>query len=135
LKKGKLIIGILVIVAAVALLSVLLVQNFITTNYNVSDFLAHEASLMGKTIRVGGEVLPGAQRDVSQSLLTFTIADKMNLANTLTVVYKGSSIPDTFKEGQDVIVEGIYKGSGSFQASSLIMKCPSKYTVVVTTAK
>ncbi|MDD5191475.1 MAG: cytochrome c maturation protein CcmE, partial [Dehalococcoidales bacterium] len=107
-------------------------QNYLTTNYNVTDFLSRKSALTGKTVRVGGEVLPGALRNVSQSTLTFTIMDKTQPANVLSVIYQGSSVPDTFKEGQDIIVEGKFTG-GTFQASNLIMKCPSKYTVATAT--
>ena len=37
------------------------------------------------------------------------------------------SIPDTFKAGAEVIVEGGLRPDGSFQAKTLMTKCPSKY--------
>jgi cytochrome c-type biogenesis protein CcmE len=43
------------------------------------------------------------------------------------VEYRGA-VPDTFKPGAEVIVEGRFnKQSGVFSASTLITKCPSKY--------
>ncbi|MFR0873865.1 MAG: cytochrome c maturation protein CcmE [Bilophila wadsworthia] len=37
------------------------------------------------------------------------------------------AIPDTFKAGAEVIVEGGLRPDGSFQAKTLMTKCPSKY--------
>lgn len=132
MKNKKIVIGGIVILVAVVFLSILLLKNSMTYYYTVGEFNSKTSSLTGKTLRVGGEVLPGVQRDVSQSQITFTIADKTNMTNTLQIVYNGGSIPDTFKEGQDVIVEGKFPGNGAFMATNLIMKCPSKYTAATT---
>jgi cytochrome c-type biogenesis protein CcmE len=43
----------------------------------------------------------------------------------IPVVYQGV-MPDTLKNGRDVILEGNFE-AGQFQASSLMTKCPSKY--------
>jgi cytochrome c-type biogenesis protein CcmE len=129
LKHKKLVIGIIVVVVAIGYLGWVMVKNFMTTNYDVTTFLSKQASLINKTVRVGGEVLPGVQRNTTLSNLSFTIADKTNLSNSLKVSYSGGIVPDAFKEGGDVIVEGKYTSSGVFQATSLITKCPSKYTV------
>jgi cytochrome c-type biogenesis protein CcmE len=50
---------------------------------------------------------------------------------SLPVVYKGM-IPDIFGPGIQVVVEGRYV-DGTFQATSLLAKCPSKYTAEVPT--
>ena len=42
------------------------------------------------------------------------------------VDYKGV-VPDTFKDGAEVIVEGSVLSDGSFKARVLMTKCPSKY--------
>jgi cytochrome c-type biogenesis protein CcmE len=46
---------------------------------------------------------------------------------TVTVVYKGS-VPDLFKTGRDVVVDGRMR-NGVFVAvpDTLVTKCPSKY--------
>ena len=48
-------------------------------------------------------------------------------ATTVTVVYKGS-VPDLFKTGRDVVVDGRLR-NGVFVAvpDTLVTKCPSKY--------
>lgn len=56
---------------------------------------------------------------------TFTLRDKDDPAKTLRVEYKGA-VPDTFKPGVEVIVEGRMR-DGGFAAATLLTKCPSKY--------
>ncbi len=36
-------------------------------------------------------------------------------------------LPDTFKDGAEVLVEGKYHREGYFDAQMLMAKCPSKY--------
>ena len=42
------------------------------------------------------------------------------------VHYRGA-IPDAFKEGLEVVVDGRMGSSGTFEGRELIVKCPSKY--------
>lgn len=58
--------------------------------------------------------------------LNFNLQDKDNGALVIPVVYSGA-LPDTFKAGAEVIVEGGMKQNGEFHASSIMTKCPSKY--------
>jgi cytochrome c-type biogenesis protein CcmE len=46
--------------------------------------------------------------------------------NSIRVIYKGV-IPDMFKAGSEVIVEGKRDPAGTFQADILMTKCASKY--------
>lgn len=58
--------------------------------------------------------------------LSFHLADKDNLAQRIPVQYKGL-VPDSFKAGAEVIVEGSMNALGQFVAKTLMTKCPSKY--------
>jgi cytochrome c-type biogenesis protein CcmE len=57
--------------------------------------------------------------------LRFTLRDVQGAA-TVPVVYHGS-VPDLFRTGRDVSVEGSLQ-NGVFVADKLVTKCPSKYT-------
>jgi cytochrome c-type biogenesis protein CcmE len=57
--------------------------------------------------------------------LHFTIRDVSGTA-TVPVVYRGS-VPDLFRTGRDVSVEGQLR-NGVFVADKLVTRCPSKYT-------
>ena len=56
-------------------------------------------------------------------LSNFAIEDK---SSNLNVVYEGI-IPDMFKDGQEVVVEGTLAQNGVFHANTLLTSCPSKY--------
>lgn len=81
------------------------------------------SSCAGQTVRVAGFVAPtGLVKDDATQTVRFIITD-----NTLTmpVVYRGI-VPDAFKAGAQVVVEGTY-ARGVFQASTVLAKCPSKF--------
>jgi cytochrome c-type biogenesis protein CcmE len=57
----------------------------------------------------------------------FQLEDKDNASLALWVVFSGA-VPDTFKAGAEVIVEGSFTNpSEAFKAETLMTKCPSKY--------
>ncbi len=112
------------ILVAIIFLSIMGFKSGATYYYEVNELLAQGVSLDGKTVRVGGEVALGVEHEVGK--LDFKIIDIVSRDTTLSVVYQGS-VPDTFKEGRHVIVEGKYTPGGVFNASSIITKCPSKY--------
>lgn len=58
--------------------------------------------------------------------LSFNLKDKEHPDQAIPVVYTGL-VPDGFKPGAEVIVEGGMNGSGNFAAKTLMTKCPSKY--------
>ena len=45
----------------------------------------------------------------------------------MTVDYRGT-LPDIFKPGIQVVVEGRTGGDGVFHARTLLAKCPSRFT-------
>lgn len=59
--------------------------------------------------------------------LRFVVRDKKNAAETVEVVYRGQ-VPDAFKVGREVVVDGRYDGR-TFQGerNSLVTLCPSKF--------
>mgnify|MGYP002224182740 CR=1 FL=1 len=80
-----------------------------------------------KAARLFGTVAEdGLSRSETGRDVKFRLEDQENKATTLWVEYTGA-IPDTFKAGAEVIVEGGLRPDGSFQAKTLMTKCPSKY--------
>ncbi len=76
--------------------------------------------------RVNGKVQPGTiDRMQDGRRVKFTIKDKVGAA-TLAVDFTGI-IPDTFVDDADVVVEGRRRQDGTFEATILLAKCPSKY--------
>lgn len=90
----------------------------------VTELLAMPPADLTETVRVGGHVTPGEVNWDSKELkLTFKIEDD---DSSLIVNYQGV-LPDSFKPGVQVIVEGKYEGNGVLLAKKIMPKCASKY--------
>ncbi len=75
-------------------------------------------------VKVGARVVIGTiVRDPSGTSLSFKMTDGAQVYN---VAYKGIA-PDTFTDGVDVVVEGRLDANGTFQATTLLAKCASRY--------
>jgi cytochrome c-type biogenesis protein CcmE len=89
------------------------------------------ASCDAQTVRVAGVVQAGSiVRDDAQQQITFRVVDGKL---TMPVVYSGV-VPDIFGAGIQVVVEGHYTAQGTFQAQTLLAKCPSKFQAATPTA-
>ncbi|MBV9708259.1 MAG: cytochrome c maturation protein CcmE, partial [Chloroflexi bacterium] len=78
-----------------------------------------------QSVRVAGVVQDGSiVRDDQRELISFVMNDGKQ---SLPVAYTGV-VPDIFRPGIQVVVEGHYSGQGPFQAQTLLAKCPSKFT-------
>ncbi len=92
--------------------------------YTLSEFLNLGTKTSGELVRVQGIVESGSiVQKTAQLSLTFTMVGE---GASLPVAYQGT-VPDTFKAGADVVVEGKLDPAGVFQATTLMPKCPSKY--------
>ncbi|OGN91193.1 MAG: hypothetical protein A2Z70_00695 [Chloroflexi bacterium RBG_13_48_17] len=124
LKRKRVIFAGAIVLMAIAFLAYIGLNQFATYDITVSEFVAKADSFTGKQVRVVGQVVPGSvNQDTNNFTLSFTIADG---EASLPVVYQGV-VPDTFKEGTDIVVEGKSDQQGVFHASQLITKCPAKY--------
>lgn len=72
---------------------------------------------------VAGE---GIEKHRDRPGVSFRLEDKDNVSQIIEVSYSGA-VPDTFKAGAEVIVEGGMGPEGRFAAKTLMTKCPSKY--------
>jgi cytochrome c-type biogenesis protein CcmE len=116
----------LIIVTAIVLV-LLAILLYRSSAGNLSYFktvteLKNDTTLIGKSVRVGGEVVSGSIKK-SGTKVTFKINDKKN---TMTITYTGA-VPSTFAAKVQVIAEGTYAKAGLVEADSLVTKCPSKY--------
>jgi cytochrome c-type biogenesis protein CcmE len=116
-------IGGLAILAAVIYLVYANTQANAVYYMTVSE-LKNCSTCMTQSVRVAGVVQQGSVvRDDQKQLVTFDIAQGGQL---LAVTYNGV-VPDIFRPGIEVVVEGHYSGQGPFQAQNLLAKCPSKF--------
>ena len=93
---------------------------------NVSEAQAATPDKLASA-RLSGTVAPdGIEKSASGTGVNFLLADKDNAGQSIKVRYSGT-VPDTFKAGAEVIVEGGMDAQGHFVAKTLMTKCPSKY--------
>lgn len=124
LKQRKFLIGGAVVVAAIAYLIYSSMAGSTVYYMTPTEMKNQAEALQGQAVRVGGTVVDGpVNYDAKTRTLKFDITDN---TTTFPVVYTGV-VPDAFKPGVDVVIEGKYTSSGVFEATTLLAKCPSKY--------
>lgn len=96
---------------------------------NINLFFTPEQIATGKApkdqqIRLGGMVQAGSIKRVANSLTTlFVLTDKIH---NVQVTYTGL-LPDLFREGQGIVVQGKLDNTGLFTASEVLAKHGSEY--------
>ena len=124
IKQRKFLIGGALVLLAIAYLIYSSMAGSTVYYMTPTEVKNQGQTLEGQAIRVGGTVVDGpVDFDGKNMILKFNITDN---TTTFPVIYKGV-VPDAFKPGVDVVVEGKYTSSGVFEATSLLAKCPSKY--------
>lgn len=115
--------GIAVFVLALAYLVYGGIQQGASYWVTVSE-LRHRPAGAPARARLGGTVVPGSVIwDASHEHLRFAVTDG---ENSIPVRYTGV-VPDIFGAGRQVVVEGALLSDGSFAATTLLAKCPTKY--------
>ncbi len=123
-KKIKPIIIVFVIFGVIGYLIYAGLRDTMTYYLTVSEVLASTTGASDEPIRVGGVVSPSSvQWDPKELKLSFKLEEK---ESSLLVDYQGV-VPDSFKPGTEVVLEGIYSGNGRFVATTIMPKCASKY--------
>jgi cytochrome c-type biogenesis protein CcmE len=110
-----------------ALLAVFLLYTSIAGGGTPAVAPSELADHAGK-VSLGGRVVGTPTGDAHGDGLRFVLRDiSGNAPDRVTVVYTGS-VPDQFRTGRDLVVEGRMQG-GVFVAErgSMVTKCPSKY--------
>lgn len=124
-KNLKFIIGGVLIIALVV---VLIVQATMSTGayyLTVSELNGKSAQMVGERVRVSGAVVAGSENwNAKELTLAFAITDENG--QQLPIVFYGPR-PDNFQRAAEAIVEGELLANGSFQANTLLLKCPSRY--------
>ncbi|MFQ6674441.1 MAG: cytochrome c maturation protein CcmE [Fidelibacterota bacterium] len=117
-----------IVIVAVAFLLVLWVAMGFEGNelpyVTVQELKEVAPSQPNKRYRLGGNVKEGSIVRDSEDLLDLSFGLQQGEA-TLPVTYH-KIVPDMFKDGAEVIVEGYYV-DGSFEADNLMTKCASRY--------
>ncbi len=129
----KFVVAGLVIVAAIAFLAFASFQANSMYYLTVPELKA-QASTEGpafydKMVRVSG---PLHKESIDWNAKTMTLKFHINDGNDMFPVVFVGPVPDTMENGETVVVEGKYTREGVFNASNILVKCPSKYEPATT---
>jgi cytochrome c-type biogenesis protein CcmE len=115
-------IGIAGVVLATAVGLVLFALSDRIVFFNSPSDIVANAPSPGQRIRLGGLVAEGSVTKAADGHVDFAVTDG---GATINVSYRGI-LPDLFREGQGVVVEGTMDGHG-FAADSVLAKHDERY--------
>ncbi|MSP62574.1 MAG: cytochrome c maturation protein CcmE [Myxococcales bacterium] len=137
-RKGRVMKKLLFGVASVVAIGGVLGYVLVSTASNAFQYYKHVdevvPSLMQwqkKPLELHGFVLPGSIKkrlDREHQRLEYRFTET-NCGKQIEVFYAGT-VPDTFKDGAEVVVKGKLDGA-NFNATEIMAKCPSKYQATV----
>ncbi len=123
-QRIKIVVAFGVVVGALVWLLASGFDQNMTYYTEISELKAMSGSALTQGLRVRGDLISGSLVTSTTSLeKKFKITDGQQV---LEVHYDGL-LPDTFREGAEVLVEGKYMPEGYFKAETVMAKCPSKY--------
>ena len=107
--------------------AVVLATALVYTSFSASTEASKPSEIRpGQSYEVTGKVVANSVERRGEEL-RFRIRDRDGTAS-VPVVYSGV-VPDPFREGREVIVEGeLRQGTFVAERDSLVTKCPSKFT-------
>lgn len=122
--KKALLLSLTLVVGALAFLIYTGLNANMVYYYHVDEFLTKASNLDGEVIKVNGKVVDGT---IQKTKMDYNFQIHGAEHNRVNVMYHGV-VPDTFKDGSDVVVEGKYNTDQRvFHATTLLAKCPTKY--------
>src|SRR5688500_11124646 len=83
------------------------------------------ATFAGRGLRLAGKVAGGTYKQEA-NVHTFLVHDLATCGVSMPVRYEGT-LPDTFREGGNVIIEGKFDEAGTYRPTLVMAQCPSKY--------
>jgi cytochrome c-type biogenesis protein CcmE len=110
-------------VLAVAVALVLSAMRQSIVFFNSPTDIVEQHVPPGTRVRVGGLVKDGSIKRSADLRINFAVTDGKS---DIPVAYQGI-VPDLFREGQGVVVEGKMAGSGVFQADTVLAKHDERY--------
>ncbi len=122
--KLKFLIGGLLILGAIAYVTISSFQSNAIYYLTLKELNTQRSTIINQPVRVNAPLDKSSiQFDDKTLTLKFNMKDGDLI---LPVVYKGVK-PDTFEQGESVVAEGKLGSDGVFTASTILVKCPSKY--------
>ena len=123
-RQTKYVIGLAIILTGVAIIVATAIPNSLQYYVTADELVAAKRDFGGKKLKVAGKVHEGSISKVENTMaIEFGVINEGKIVN---VTYEGA-IPDTFKEGAEVVVTGILQPDGRIEATEVLAKCASRY--------
>jgi len=127
-KQIKFIVGGVVVMGLILYLIVSAISSSGAYYREVSEVLNEQTALMGKNLRVSGNIVTDSIRyDATTLDLNFRISDPKDAGKQIAVHFHGVKPDQMDREGSSAIVEGTMGSQGVVEANNLLLKCPSRY--------
>lgn len=128
--QAKYFAGSLVLAGALGYLVVSSLQSGTMNSVPVATLRAQDNSYVGKRLRVVGFVgkkpLEKEPQQTPEGVVQLAHFEVVEGAHKVAVSYS-DALPDTFRTGGPVQVDGVYVAPGVLRAEHVLTKCPSKY--------
>lgn len=116
------IVGALITIVLISFFSMKSMEGTVQYYMTVSEYLSSQDKYENKKLKVAGKVKMQSLKHEG-SRYDFVVEEG---GKEIQVAYEGLA-PDTFKDGVDVVVEGLGRRDQTFVAVGLMAKCASKY--------
>ncbi len=122
MKRGRLIVVLVIVVGSLGWVAARAVSGNLVYYVTPTEVLTKGEAVIGDRIRLGGLVDRGSVSRL-QDRIRFVVSDG---TTRMTVVATGA-VPELFRPGQGVIVEGTYGADGAFHADTVLVKHAEVY--------
>jgi cytochrome c-type biogenesis protein CcmE len=117
------VVGGMALLAGAAAITLSVLSDNLVFFYSPTDLLTRHVP-DGRPLRVGGLVAIGSVRHESDGkTVIFEVTDKVH---EVPVIYSGQ-LPDLFRPGQGIVVEGVREPDGTILASTVLAKHDARY--------
>ena len=115
MKRGRVIVALVLIAGSLGWVAFKGLTNNLVYFVTPTELLSR--GTVGERVRLGGLVDPGSVQHQGRTI-QFVVTDG---SARMTVVDTGG-VPSLFREGQGVVVEGVYGADGAFHADTVLVK-------------
>lgn len=122
-KKRFLIILLCCLVMAIATSLIVYAMHHAVSFFRMPSEITKEDILTGRPLRLGGFVEKGTVQYVGESGVIFFVTDNTKHEK----VFFNGALPDLFREGQGVIIEGHFDNQGFFIGTRILAKHDATY--------
>jgi cytochrome c-type biogenesis protein CcmE len=126
--KLRFVIASLLILGAITFLMIFSFQSnamyYLTVPELKSQVQTEGAAFYHRAVRVSG---PLHKESIDWDAKTMTLRFHIDQDGDMFPVAYVGPVPDTMQNGETVVVEGKYTREGVFNATNILVKCPSKY--------